>query len=115
MADIISFAISLVIQIIILAPALWFVGGKIAKKEDVKFTDAVWIVVLGAVVSGILGMSALGLVGALVGFILWLFLIKHFFDTGWLKSFIISVLTTVLLIIIAVVLALIGLGALFLM
>jgi hypothetical protein len=115
MADIVSFAISLIIQTIILAPALWFVGGSIAKKEDVKFTDAVWIVVLGAVVSGIMGFFNLGLVGVLAGFVIWLFLIKHFFDTGWLKSFIISVLTTILLIIIAAVLALIGLGALLLM
>jgi len=111
MVDITSAAIGIIIQVIILAPALWFVGGKIAKKEDVKFTDAVWIVVLGAVVSGVLGMFALGILGAVAGFVLWLVLIRHFFDTDWLKALIISVLTTILLVIIGVILALVGLGA----
>lgn len=112
MADIVSLVIGIIVQIIILAPALWFVGGKIAKKEDVKFTDAVWIVVLGAVVSGVMGMFSYGMIGALIGFVLWLFLIKHFFDTGWLKALIISVLATILLVIVGAILALIGLGAL---
>jgi len=115
MVDIISTVISIIIQVIILAPALWFVGGKVAKKEDVKFTDAVWIVILGAVVTSVLGMFSYGLIGSVVGFVLWLFLIKHFFDTGWIKAFVISVLTTVLLVIVTVVLALIGLSALLLM
>ena len=107
-------AINIIIQIIILAPVLWFVGGKIAKKKDVKFTDAVWIVVLGAVVSGILGYFALGMIGVVVGFIIWLLLIKHFFDTTWLKSLAISIVTTIVLIIIAAILLLVGLGALML-
>lgn len=115
MADLTTTAINIIVQIIILAPVLWLVGGKIAKKEDVKFLDAIWIVVLGAVVSGILGYFNLGLIGAVVGFILWLLLIKHFFDTTWLKSFIISIVTTIVLLIIAAILGLIGLGALMLL
>lgn len=112
MADLTTVVINIIIQTIILAPLLWFVGGKIAKKEDVKFLDAIWIVVLGAVVSAVLGMFTLGIVGPVVGFVLWLLLIKHFFDTGWLKALIISVLTTILLVIITIVLGIIGLGAL---
>lgn len=37
----------------------------------------------------------------------WLTLIKHFFDCGWLKAFIIAVLTAIIFIIIAVIIGVI--------
>ncbi len=40
--------------------------------------------------------------------ILWLALIKHFFDCGWLKALVISIIAVVIFAVIAVVLALIG-------
>ena len=45
--------IDLVIKIIILAPSLWLSGRAIVGKEKAKFFDAVWIIVLGALVGGI--------------------------------------------------------------
>jgi hypothetical protein len=43
-------------------------------------------------------------------FVVWLALIKHFFDCGWLKAFVIAVIAVIVFIIIIAILALIGIG-----
>jgi hypothetical protein len=43
-------------------------------------------------------------------FIVWLALIKHFFDTGWLMAFAIAVVSVIVFVIIVAILALIGIA-----
>jgi len=103
--------IDLVIKIIILAPALWLSGRAIVGKEKAKFLDAVWIIILGALVGGIFSyFEIIGIIALIIQLLIWLGLVKHFFDTGWLKAFAISVLAVIILVIIAVILGLIGIG-----
>jgi hypothetical protein len=85
--DIIGLLIQIVVAIIVVAPILWLVGRSLAGKQNAKFTDAIWIVVLGIVIGAV-----------------------HFFDCGWLKAFIIAIIAVVVFIVIAFVLALIGIG-----
>jgi hypothetical protein len=51
-----------------------------------------------------------GIIAALIMFVVWLALIKHFFDCGWIKAFVIAVIAVIIFVIIAFVLALIGIG-----
>ena len=118
MADLVALVVNIIVQTIILAPVLWFVGRKIADPKDVKITDAVWIVILGNVISLVVATLAgawvgSGLLSALVGLIIWLLLVKHFFDTGWTKAIAISVVTVIFFIVIGIVLGLLGLGVMF--
>jgi len=108
MVDLISVIINLVISVIILSPVLWLVGRWLVGKDKAKFTDAIWIVVIGTIVGTIFGYFNLGLLGALIMLIIWLALIKHFFDCGWLKALLIAIVTVVVFIIIGIVLALLG-------
>lgn len=103
--------IDLVIKIIILAPALWLSGRAIVGKEKAKFLDAVWIIILGALVGGIFSyFEIIGIIALIIQLLIWLGLVKHFFDTGWLKALAISVLAIIILLIIAFILGLIGIG-----
>jgi hypothetical protein len=43
-------------------------------------------------------------------FFVWLGLIKHFFDCGWLKAFVIALIAVIVFAIIVFILALIGIG-----
>ena len=43
-------------------------------------------------------------------FIIWLALIKHFFDCGWLMAFAIAVLVVVVFVVIVAILAVIGIA-----
>lgn len=98
----------LVLNILILSPVLWISGRLLAGKEKAKGTDALWIVILGTVIQAALGYFLTGSIALLIVLVIWLALVKHFFDCGWLRALVISVVAVVILVAIAVVLELIG-------
>ena len=108
--DLVGLLIQIVVGIIIVAPILWLVGRALAGKDKAKFTDAIWIVVLGTVIGAVVNALVGGLIASIIMFVVWLALIKHFFDCGWLKAFVIAVIAVIVFIIVAVILAIIGIG-----
>jgi chromate transport protein ChrA len=102
--------IQVVVGIIIVAPALWISGRLLVGRERAKFTDALWIVVLGVVTGAIISYFVGGILASIIMLIIWLALIKHFFDCGWLKAIVIAIVAAIIFVIIAAVLALLGLG-----
>jgi hypothetical protein len=114
--DFVGLLIQIIVSTIIIAPILWLVGRALAGKDKAKFTDAVWIVVLGTVVGAVVGAVAVGWgwLGPIIMIIVWLALIKHFFDCGWLKALVIAIIAVIVFVIIffilIAILAIIGLG-----
>jgi len=108
--DLIGLLISVVVAVIVIAPILWLVGRALVGKEKAKFTDAIWIVILGVVIGAIVGALIGGLIAALIMFIIWLALIKHFFDCGWLMAFAIAVVAVIIFVVLVAVLALVGIA-----
>jgi hypothetical protein len=108
MVDLMSLAIQVIVGVIIVSPVLWLVGRAMVGKQKAKFTDAIWIVALGIIIWAIIGYLSLpGWVAAIVMVIVWLALIKHFFDCGWLKALLIAIVALVIFFVIAFVLALV--------
>lgn len=108
-----GFIIQLIISTIILAPVLWIAGRSLVGKKKAKFTDAIWIVILGIILRAIIGKLPLPNVlwlATIIVIIVWLLLIKHFFDTGWIKAIIIAILSMIILMIIVAILALFGIA-----
>jgi len=70
--------------------------------------DAVWIVILGTVIGGIFGWLFTGIIAAIIQLIIWVALVKHFFDTGWLTALGIGIVAVVIFVVITVILGLIG-------
>jgi len=103
-----ALVIHIIVNTIILSPALWLAGRLLVGKDKAKFTDALWIVVLGTVVGAILGALNLSIIGSIIQLVLWLVLVKHFFDCGWLKALAISIMVVVIFVVIAIVLGLMG-------
>jgi hypothetical protein len=108
--DFVALLIQIVIGIIVVAPILWLVGRALVGKEKAKFTDAIWIVVLGTIIGAVVGAFVGSLISAIIMFVVWLALIKHFFDCGWLKAFVIAVIAVIVFIVIVAILAIIGIG-----
>jgi hypothetical protein len=113
----INLGIQLLINVIVLAPIFWISGRLLAGKDKAKFTDALWIVLLGTLIG--LGFNyffaeSLGAVASIIAsiimLIIWLGLVKHFFDCGWLKALAISIIAVIIFIVIVVLLAIIGIG-----
>ena len=110
--NLIGLLISIIVSEIIVAPILWLVGRTLVGKQKAKFTDAIWIVFLGIVIGTIVGSFVHGIVAALIMLIIWLALIKRFFDCGWLKAFAIAVVAVIVFVIIIIILAVLGISVL---
>ena len=76
--------------------------------EILNDPTAVKIVAIGTLVGAVLGALVSGIISWIVMVVVWLALIKHFFDCGWLKALLVAIVTIVVFIIIGVVLALLG-------
>ena len=105
-------ALQVVVNVIVLGPVLWLSGRALVGKEKPRFTDGLWIAALGTVIGAFLGYFFSGLIATIVILILWLALIKRFFDCGWGKAILIALIAVVIFIIIGFVLVMIGFVAL---
>jgi len=103
-----ALAIHIIVNVIVLSPFLWLAGRAVVGKKKAKFTDAVLIVAIGTVVGTFFGAFFKGFIASFIQLILWLLIVKHFFDCGWLKALGISILAIIIFAIIALILGLIG-------
>ena len=106
---------SIVVNLIFVAPFLWIAGRLLAGKQNAKGTDALWIVLIGTVVfyffnlflSNYISGSIATLIAYFVMLVIWLALVKHFFDCGWLKALAISIIAVIIAIIVIFIIFLI--------
>jgi hypothetical protein len=105
-----ALVISIIIRIIVLAPVLWISGRMLVGGQKAKFTDAVWIVVLGTLIGSFFEFFFSGVIATIIVLFIWLALVKHFFDCGWLKALAISIITIIIFAVIAIILTLIGIA-----
>src|SRR3990172_1033232 len=89
---------------IILSPVLWISGRLLAGKGKARFLDALWIAILGTVIADVLGIFVVGIIATLIVLFIWVALIKHFFDCGWLKAIAIGIIAILVLFVIAIIL-----------
>jgi hypothetical protein len=97
--DFLPLAIQIVVAAVILAPILWIVGKWFVGKGKAKFTDALWIGVLGVVIAAVVGFLLPGwgtILGILIMIVVWMALITHFFDCGLLKGLVIAVIAGII-------------------
>lgn len=110
--DLVAILIQVVVGTIIVAPILWLAGRALVGKEKAKLTDAIWIVVLGTVIGAVVGVFSSGLIAAVIMLVVWLALIKHFLDCGWIMALAIAIIAVILFVVIIAVLGFIGIGLL---
>lgn len=104
--------IQIVVTTIILGPVLWLAGRTLVGKEKAKFTDGLWIAALGTIIGLVLGYFLPSIIAFIVVLIVWLALIRKFFDCGWGKAILIGIVAIVILIVVSVILGLLGFLAL---
>ena len=106
--DLGALLLQIIVGIIILSPVLWIAGRSLVGKEKAKFTDAIWIVTLGIIIGAIIGAIFVGILALLVMLIIWLALVKHFFDCGWLMALAIAIISIIIFAVIVFILAIVG-------
>jgi len=103
-----SLLINIIMNIILISPFLWISGRALVGKEKARFSDAVLTVILGTIIGTMFGILFRGFTASIVQLILWLALIKHFFECGWLQALAISLLAVFIFALVAITLGLIG-------
>ena len=106
-SEILFLLIGIVITIVVNSLVVWFAGKSMVGDDKAKFSDAIWIVILGSVIGGALNALLSGIIGSIVVLVMWLFLIKHFFDCGWLKALVIAIIAVIIMVIVGFIIGLI--------
>ena len=100
--------INIIVNTIVVSPALWLSGRALVGKEKAKFSDALVTVAIGTIAGAIFGAYFSGFLALIIQLILWLLIVKHFFDCGWLKALAISIVAAIIFVVVAVILGLVG-------
>ena len=103
--------VELISGIIITAPSLWFSGKTIVGEHKAKFSDALLIVTFGIIVKIILeNIFIEGIIISFIQLIIWLYLVRRYFETDWGKALVISIISVLVSIVVTFVLAILGIG-----
>ena len=108
--SLVGLIVQIIVGIIIVAPVLWLSGRALVGKKA-RFSHSIGIVVagliLGAIIEAVVGS---GILSTLITFIVWLGLIKYFFECGWLKALAVAIVAVIIFVIIVVILGIVGIG-----
>lgn len=109
---IVAFLILFIIYLLIIGFVLWL-AGEIVVGRRVTFGEALGIAGVGTFLIGA-SLTFLGLVvGGLLGLLIFLLLVKHYFRTGWLGAMGVGIMTIIVGIVVVFVLGALAFGALF--
>lgn len=103
----IGFLVLFVIYLLVVGSVLWL-AGEIVVGRRVTFGESLAIAGVGTFLVGAIIFLLPSILGLLIGFVLFLAIIKHYFKTGWFGAFGV----TIMAVIVGIVLTFI-LGALF--
>jgi len=110
-ATLITFLILFIIYLLVIGVVLWL-AGEIVVGRRVTFGEALGIASVGTFLVGA-SIAFLGTIGILLGLLIFLLLVKHYFKTGWLGAIGTSIMAVVVGIVLIFILGALALGALF--
>jgi len=80
-------------------------GTVAAGRRRALFSDAFVISLLGTVVSNICSLFFPRLIGLILSLVVWLLLIRRYYETGWLGALAVAILAVIIYVIVWVILA----------
>ncbi len=110
-ATLVGFIVLFIIYLIVIGFVLWL-AGEIVVGRRVTFGEALAIAGVGTFLVGA-SIAFLGLIGLLLGLVIFLLLVKHYFKTGWLGAIGVGIMAIVVLVVLTFVLGAILVGTLF--
>ncbi|TMI12927.1 hypothetical protein E6H35_08780 [Candidatus Bathyarchaeota archaeon] len=108
----VSFIILFIIYLLVMGFVLWL-AGEIVVGRKVTFGEAIAVAGTGTFLVGAVIVFVQGLLGLLIGLLIFLLLVKHYFKTGWLGAVGVAIMAIVVLVVLTFVLGALLVGALF--
>jgi hypothetical protein len=91
---------------------LWL-AGEIVVGRKVTFGEAIAVAGTGTFLVGTVIVFVQGLLGLLIGLLIFLLIVKHYFRTGWLGAVGVAIMAIVVLVVLTFILGALLIGALF--
>ena len=110
-ATLLGFIVLFIIYLIVIGFVLWL-AGEIVVGRRVTFGEALGIAGVGTFLVGA-SIALLGLIGLLLGLVIFLLLVKHYFKTGWLGAIGVGIMAIIVLVVLTFILGAILVGTLF--
>jgi len=96
--------LNFILGLVILTIIFYIAGRIVVGKKRALFSDAFVISLLGTIVMSIcLSFFKTPLVGAVLSLIIWLLLVKHYYETGWLGAIAVGIMALIVSIVILVI------------
>lgn len=108
----VGFLVVFIIYLLIIGFVLWL-AGEIVVGRRVTFGEALGIAAVGTFLVGASIAFLPGLIGLLVGLLVFLLLVKHYFRTGWFGAIGVGIMAIVVGVVIIFILGALALGTLF--
>jgi hypothetical protein len=108
----IGFLILYIIYLLIVGFVLWL-AGEIVVGRRVTFGEAIGLAAVGTLLVGAIIWFLPGVIGLVLGLIIFLLLVKHYFKTGWLSAIGVGIMAIVVAIVLIFLLGALALGAYF--
>src|SRR5436309_9073665 len=96
-ATLLGFIVLFIIYLIVIGFVLWL-AGEIVVGRRVTFGEALAIAGVGTFLVGA-SIAFLGLIGLLLGLVVFLLLVKHYFKTGWLGAIGVGIMAIIVLVV----------------
>jgi len=104
----IMFGIILFIMNLIIMTIVFYVAGIIVVgKRRALLGDAFVISLLGTVVGNICLLFFPTIIGLLLSLLVWLLLIRHYYETGWLGALAVAILAVIIFVVVLIILGLV--------
>ena len=92
--------IEFIVKLIVLTVVFYVAGRVVVGKRRARFSDAFVISLFGTLVGTILSLFIpLYWLGEVLSLIVWLLLIRHYYETGWLGALAVGILAVIVMII----------------
>ena len=99
------YLVSFIVSLLILTAIFYIAGILVVGKERTTLGDAFVISLLGSAVSSICSIFFSPLIGLILSLIVWLLLIRHYYETGFLGALAVSILAVIVFIVVAFLLS----------
>ncbi len=103
--DLLFAVISFVVNLIVMTIVFYLAGVIVVGKRRALFSDALVISLLGTVVGNICSLFFPPVIGLILSLLIWLLLIRRYYETGWLGALAVAVLAVIIYVVVLIVLA----------
>jgi hypothetical protein len=99
--------ISFVVNLLVLTVVFYIAGVIVVGRKRALLSDAFVISLLGTVVNSICLVFFPPLIGLILSLIIWLLLIRRYYETGWLGALAVGILAVIVSVVVLVILGII--------